>query len=664
MSGGNQDPRFWTSSLFNQTLFQRFLNPTTSNINVTSESAYQLASYWLAVRAISEDIAKLPINLFTVSNDGKKTPLFNSPLQKVLTQGFNDETDSMTGLQTLVQWMLTFGNGYAEILRNGLGDIQLQLIHPSRVSVQRNGDGVLFYEVTTRTELDSGVRRQRSTTISAADMLHLKGPGNGVVGYSIGEIAANSLGISIAAQDFTGAFFGNNLSIGAALETDRALDADTKASISKEWKKKFGGSKNAGEMAILDRGFKFNRLQMSSTDAELLSTRKFQVEEIARWFRIPPHKLMDMSKSSFNNVEQQDINYSTDTLTPWIRRVEVQLKFKFHRTDNTVIDIDEKALSRGDMKARSAFLKEMFAMGSMSRNEVRRSEGLEEVEGGDAFYIPMNLTPVTEGTKSAELDNDIKAQSLEVVEDIPTGEDPETTQRISKLKFESLEAKVNSYGGGVRAGLVTPQKVDEQRMRSEMGLPPMSPAVSAEWASEGGVRRPITLVSQAQEDIEEAQAGKAKSATPQATQSSVTEQAAIAAYLPTMKDSFSRLTRKESLSHTAADKKEPQAQLEHLNKFYAKFESELSDCLELHANYLCNILSKEKFTSDKLLFMSQEICQLEKLDNQADIIVEKILQEVAGMSEAPQLGEIRTGEDKKNYIFTMTGWSEVEVLKK
>ncbi len=565
----------------------------------------------------------------------------------------------MTGLQTLVQWMLTFGNGYAEISRNDKGDFQLHLIHPSRVTPQRGENGSLYYQVTSQTELDTG--KNSRMRIESNNMLHLKGPGNGVVGYSIGEIAANSLGISIAAQDFTGAFFGNNLSIGAALETERALDAPTKESISKEWKKKFGGSKNAGEMAILDRGFKFNRLQMSSTDAELLSTRKFQVEEIARWFRIPPHKLMDMSKSSFNNVEQQDINYSTDTLTPWIRRIEVQLKFKFHRTDNIVIDIDEKALSRGDMQSRAAFSKEMFAMGAMSRNEVRRSEGLEEAEGGDAFYIPMNLTPVKEGTKSAELDNEIKEQSLEVDEDIPMGEDPEATQRVSKLKFESLQAKANSYGVGVRAGALTPQKLDEQRFRTEFGLPAMSPAVSAEWLNEGGVRRPITLQSQASEDIEEAQADKVKSPEQAPT---VTEQSAIAAYLPTMKDSFSRLTRKESLTHDAAGKKEPAMQLEHLNKFYIKFEPELADCLKLHADFLCNILSKEKFTLDKLLFMSKDICQLEKLDNQADIIVEKILQEVSGMSEAPELGEIRKGEDSKNYVFTMTGWKEVEVLKK
>jgi len=258
MSGGNQDPRLWPSAASFQSLFQRFLNPTSSNINITSESAFQLSPYWLAVRAISEDIAKLPINIFTLSGDKTKTPLENSPLQKVLTQGFNDETDSFTGMQTLIQWCLTFGNGYAEIQRNDLGAIRLNLIHPSRVSVQRNSTGDLIYVVTTRTEMDGKTRARQVTTVLTADqMFHFKGPGNGLVGYSIGEIAAQSLGISVAAQDFTGAFFGNNLSIGAALETDKSLSAEQKESMRKDWRKKFGGSKNAGEMAILDRGFKF-----------------------------------------------------------------------------------------------------------------------------------------------------------------------------------------------------------------------------------------------------------------------------------------------------------------------------------------------------------------------------------------------------------------------
>ena len=589
MSGGNQDPSFWPSANSLRSLYQQFVNPTKANIAVTSESAFQLAAYWLAVRAISEDIAKLPINLFTVDADGKKKPIVKSPLQQILTQGFNPETDSMTGLQTLIQWMLTYGNAYAEIQYNAMGEMQWVLIHPERVSVQRDGNGDLVYRITESSELDRRGRvRQNHTTLRANQILHLKGPGNGVVGYSIGQIAAQSLGISIAAQDFTGSFFGNNLSLGAALETDKALNADQKAAIRKDFKSKYGGSQNAGEMIILDRNFKFNRIQMNSTDAELLNTRKFQIEEIARWFRIPPHKLMDMSKSTFNNVEQQDINYATDTLTPWISRLEKQLKFRFHRKDNTVIDIDEKALSRGDMAARSGFLKEMFAMGAMSGNQVALAEGLPEYEGGETRFIPLNLTPLTESVKGASLDNEVKEKSLVEPEAV---EEPEE---------------------------VEPEEIEEEPEPEPTPVQPQG----------------------------------------------VSEQAAIAAYLPSMADSISRLTRKEQLNHESAAKKEPQQMKESLDKFYIKFEAELKDCLQLHANYLCSILNKELFTSDKLLFMSQEICQLEKKENQADIIVEKLLNDIAEMSEAPKLGEIRQDEDGTAYSFTMKGWIEVDTVKK
>jgi len=589
MTGGNQSPNFWPSANSLQSLYQRVVNPTKANISVTSESAFQLAAYWLAVRAISEDIAKLPINLFTVDSKGKKKPIAKSPLQQILTQGFNSETDSMTGRQTMIQWMLTYGNAYAEVLTNDMGEMSWILIHPERVNVQRNGNGNLIYVVTQSSELDNRQRvKQNTNTLQANQMLHLKGPGNGVVGYSIGQIAAQSLGISIAAQDFTGAFFGNNLALGAALETDKALNAEQKKAIRDDWKKKFGGSSKAGEMAILDRSFKFSRIQMNSTDAELLNTRKFQIEEIARWFRIPPHKLMDMSKSTFNNVEQQDINYATDTLTPWISRIETQLKFRFHRKDNTVIDIDEKALSRGDMKARSGFLKEMFAMGAMSGNQIALAEGLPEYTGGETRFIPMNLTPLEESLKSASLDNDVKEKSLEEPEPV---QEPEPVEPVIEPKEEDPEPT------------------------------------------------PVQAVG-------------------------VSEQAAIAAYLPSMADSLSRLTRKEQLNHESAAKKEPQQMKESLDKFYCKFETELKDCLQLHANYLCNILDKELFTSDKLMFISKEICQLDKQDNQADRIVEMLLSDIDEALEAPKLGEIRQDEDGAAYSFTMNGWVEVDTVKK
>jgi hypothetical protein len=140
----------------------------------------------------------------------------------------------------------------------------------------------------------------------------------------------------------------------------------------------------------------------------------------------------------------------------------------------------------------------------------------------------------------------------------------------------------------------------------------------------------------------------------------ITEQAAISAYLPAMHDSIKRLMRKESLSHESAAKKDPVQMKEHLDKFYIKFEQELADCFTIHANYLCNVKDKEKFTGDKLLFIAKDVCQWEKSENQADKVIEHLLQEIVQLDDAPFLGEIRS-EGGKNYIFTMHGWDEVNV---
>jgi hypothetical protein len=413
-------------------------------------------------------------------------------------------------------------------------------------------------------------------------------------------------------------------------------------------------------MAILDRGFKFNRIQMSSTDAELLSTRKFQVEEIARWFRIPPHKLMDMTQAKFANLEQNDLNYITDTLTPWIYRIETQVKFHFHREDDIYIDIDEKGLARGDMAARSAWWQSMQNMGVVNADTIANFEGLPLPEGGDVYYTSVNLTPVSENIRSRQLDNDKKEQELQPDIDADP-ENAESTERISKLRFESLKSKFDSYGVAVRAGAITPQTDDERRFRKEAGLPTMSPAVNGAWGEDGGVRRPITLQTPAQEAIEEAQADKA---TGNSNKQELTEQSAISAYLPSMHDSIKRLTRKEKLSHDAAAKKDQVAMKEHLDKFYIKFEQELSDCFQVHADFICNVQSKEKFTEDKLMFMAQEVCNMEKVENQADKVIEYLLKEVAQLDDAPRLGEIRQDENGMNYIWNMSGWVEVDVLKK
>ena len=361
-----------------------------------------------------------------------------------MTKGFNDETDSMTGIATLMQWLLTYQNAYCEIAKNSAGQMQWFLINPSRVQVHRDQHtGKLYYTVESTTDLDRQQKKTRNIRMEESEILHLKGAiGNGVLGYNMAEVAGQSLGISMAAQNFTSSFFGNNLSIGATLETPRALDADVKQAIRKEWKKEFGGSGNSGGMAILDRDFKFNRIQMASNDAELLKTREFQISEIARWFRIPPHKIMELKGAKFNNVEQQNIEYVTDCLGPWITRLETQLKFKFHRKDNTVIDIDEKGLLRGDQSARTTYYKELYMMSAITPQEIAKIEGLPYEEAPDKYYQQLNIQSVTLTEESQQLDNEAKSKALEEPEE-PEPVEPEEDNEPEPQPEEETEQQAN-----------------------------------------------------------------------------------------------------------------------------------------------------------------------------------------------------------------------------
>lgn len=442
--GNPNNPNLWPNESYFRSLFQSFINKTSSQVTVTPENAFLISAYWCAVRAISEDIAKLPVRMYTMDKDAHKKPIHNNPLLNVLTKGFNDETDSMTGIQTLLQWALTFGNGYCEIAYNAAGQMEWYLIHPSRVHIKRDQDTrELYYVVESTTDLDRQEGQSRNIRLNESEMLHIKGMGNGIVGYNLAQVAGESLGISLAAQNFTSSFFGNNLSIGATLETPRALDADVKKAIRKEWKDEFGGSNNSGALAILDRDFKFNRIQMASTDAELLKTREFQVSEIARWFRIPPHKIMEMKGAKFNNVEQQNIEYVTDCLGPWIARLEKQFKFKFHRKDNTYIDIDEKALLRGDQAARTQFYKELYLMSAITPQQIAKIEGLPYEDASDKYYQQLNIQSVTLAEESQSLDNEAKQKALEEPEPEPEPAEPEVQNEPEPPEEEETEQQAN-----------------------------------------------------------------------------------------------------------------------------------------------------------------------------------------------------------------------------
>jgi len=566
--------------------FTSFFNPTNSGIKIEPEDSLQLSPVWLAVRAISEDIAKLPIKI-VIKEDNEVSEIKDNPLGEILTKGFNPNVDSMTGIETLVRWLLMYGNAYCEIVTSTTGKMQWELIHPTRVDPIRQEDGSFKYRVIIVKNTSQTITR----IFTAAQMLHLKGPGDGHLGFVLGNISAESMGIGIAAQNFTGSFFGNNLSIGAALETDKSLDAETKAAVRKEWKEKFGGSNKAYEMAILDRGFKFNRLQMNSTDAELLATRKFQVEEVSRWFRIPLHKLMDMSKSTFNNVEQSDINYATDTIAPWLARLEKQLTFRF-LSGNKLVDIDEKFLSRGDTKARVLLYKELFAMGVIDANQIAFLEGFPVFEGGDKKYIPLNLAPQDLSVESLELDIEIKRKQLEEPENEPETTETETEETEDESETEETE----------------------------------------------------TEEEQPQENNSE----------------NISQDGAISAFIPVMRERLEVLVKKEKYSLEAANKKNTQTEKdEHKQRFYIRFETELQEFLIVQFSYLCKVADKRSQTKAECLKLAQEICGNKTEKNRADMILKKILNKVTLSETAPKIGDIQKCEDGKYYKWTLNGWRPI-----
>lgn len=357
------------------------------NIVVTQEKALQLATCFACARAISEDIAKLPWNAFSRSGN-KRTKLDNSPLHRLLNVRPNPDMGSFSFRETLVFQALTWGNAYAEIERDISGrPTALWPIYADRVT-PKHVNGRLIYEV-----------RQQSgdpLIIQADEMFHLHGVGfDGVQGYSMVGLAAQSLGFAIAAEEHGASFYGNNTTPGLALKTDAVLNEEGFERLKKQIAER-KGSARAYEGMILEQGMDFARPNMSQVDAQYVETRRQQVEEICRWWRVPPHKVGELSRAHFTNIEHQNIDYVTDTLMPWVKRLEEEADWKLigNRSQASYTKIAVQALMRGDSQGRATFYKELRLLGALSANDIRALEDLDPIPDGDGYYMQSQYVPL------------------------------------------------------------------------------------------------------------------------------------------------------------------------------------------------------------------------------------------------------------------------------
>lgn len=371
-----------------------FFGGSASGKAVNERTAMQITSVYACVRILAESIASLPLHVYQYKSDGGKERVATHPLYYLLHDEPNPEMTSFVFRETLMSHLLLWGNAYAQIIRNGRGDVvALYPLLPNRIFVDRDKSGSIFYTYQS----DNGVVKLRRD-----DVLHIPGLGfDGLIGYSPIAMAKNAIGIAIATEEFGATFFANGANPGGILEHPGTLKPEARDNLRESWSSQFGGT-NSHKMAILEDGLKFQQISIPPDQAQFLETRKFQINEIARIFRIPPHMIGDLEKSSFSNIEQQSLEFVKYTLDPWVTRWEQSMQQSLilpSEKRKLFVKFNLDGLLRGDYKSRTQGYAIARQNGWMSANDIRELENLNlipEEDGGGLYLVNGSMTKLAD----------------------------------------------------------------------------------------------------------------------------------------------------------------------------------------------------------------------------------------------------------------------------
>lgn len=369
---------------------------STAGKNVNERSAMQMTAVYACVRILSEAIAELPLHLYRYKEDGGKEKAVDNVLYTLLHDEPNPEMTSFVFRETLMTHLLLWGNAYAQIIRNGRGQIiALYPLMPNKMTVDRDQDGRIFYKYT-KDNSEAKTMENGSVILTPDEVLHIPGLGfDGLVGYSPIAMAKNAIGMAIACEEYGAKFFANGAAPSGVLEHPGVLKDPER--VRNSWNAAYGGSANSGKVAVLEEGMKYTPISISNEQAQFLETRKFQIDEIARIFRVPPHMVGDLDKSSFSNIEQQSLEFVKYTLDPWVIRWEQGL----HRSLFTPAEkktyffkFNVDGLMRGDYASRMQGYSVGIQNGIFSVNDCRELENMDllsEEEGGNIHVLNGNV---------------------------------------------------------------------------------------------------------------------------------------------------------------------------------------------------------------------------------------------------------------------------------
>lgn len=384
-----------TSGSWDDEYERKYRNIYTILAGGSNDRALKIGTVYACSKILGEDVGSLPLFMFERNRaEGTFSKAFDHPLYEKLHDLTNPDTSAISFRESLTSAAALTGNGYARIARNSVGDVvALWQLSPNEVKRDTDSSGRRVYLVTER----GGPQK----TYAAADIFHLPGFSfDGYLGNNVLQYACNTIGLADASQEYAKGFFENDHTPGLVLEYPTKLTPNAIQLIKEAWKK----TVSSHDIAVLSEGMKLNVFGQTNDKAQLLEQRKFQVIEICRWFRMQPHKLADLDRAHFTNVEQQDIDYFRSTLRPWLVRWEQAIyRCLLSVTERTRFYAEHaiEGMQRGDFKTQTDGFRAMLEKGVFSINEVRAFLNQNPIPDGDNHHIQMNMTDVRDAASLA-----------------------------------------------------------------------------------------------------------------------------------------------------------------------------------------------------------------------------------------------------------------------
>lgn len=423
---------------------------TAAGVAVTAESAMQLSAVYACVRILATALAMLPVKPYREKSGGGREVVKSHPLYNLLRWQPNAWQTSFEWREMKMGHVLLRGNAYSYIDYRGDGAVGgLIPLHPDRVTPFWAPNGKPAYRYMERNGQEHVYLHH--------ELLHIRNmTDDGLVGMSVISQLRETLGLTLAAEQFGARYFGNGTVVSGVLQTDGQLSDAAYDRLKQDWANRHSGLVNAHKPAILEEGLKWQSLTVAPEDAQFLETRKFQVSEICRIFGVPPHMVADVSGSTSwgTGIEQQGIGFVIYALQPWLTRWEQAFKRDLlaSATSRAVYaEFNVEGLLRGDSKARAEFYKALFGMGAINSNEIREKENMNPVKGGDRYYVPLNMVDPTAPPppKEGEPANEGRASEKagdETLRRFHVGQLRHAIDRVNACECKALERALVSCG--------------------------------------------------------------------------------------------------------------------------------------------------------------------------------------------------------------------------